>query len=207
MLIANLKRYFIAGLLFWIPLALTFFLLKFFIETIDSMVLPTFLENFEVKGYRVPGIGVLILVVIIFITGLFIANVIGNKLVVIGESFLARIPIVSSLYKSVKQISDTLIEGNNGAFRKVLLVRFPHENSWSLAFQTSLPSVDITEKTGSEMLGVFIPTAPSPVNGFFFFVSKDDVIEMPYSIENTLKYIVSMGVAQPATLKEPPKES
>ena len=128
------------------------------------------------------------------LTGVLAANYFGRQLLAVGESILARIPVVKSIYTSIKQVSDTLFSGSGEAFRKVLLVRYPHAEAWSIAFQTNVPS-SVADKLGADYLAVFIPTTPSPVNGFYFFVKRSESIELNISVEQALKFIISMGVA------------
>ena len=132
-----------------------------------------------------------------FGTGLVATNIIGQKMVQLWEALLSRIPVVKSIYYSVKQVSDTLFTGTGESFRKVLLVRYPHPDAWAVAFQTGNPARPIAQLLPDEHVGVFIPTTPSPVNGFFFFVKRRDVIEIDISVDDALKYIVSMGVVPP----------
>jgi uncharacterized membrane protein len=145
----------------------------------------------------ITGIGALLTVLVVFLTGLVAANIVGQKMVRFWEGVLARIPVVKSIYYSVKQVSDTLFSGSGIAFRKVLLVRYPHPEAWSVAFQTGHPARDVADMLPEEHVGVFIPTTPSPVNGFFFFVKRKDVIELDMDVDEALKYIVSMGVVAP----------
>lgn len=194
-----LKKYFITGLLIWIPLAITVWVLSAIIGTMDQSLrlLPEAIHPTNLLGINIPGIGALLTLLVILLTGLVTTNIIGQRLVRFWESLLARIPIVKSIYYSVKQVSDTLFSGNGNAFRKVLLVRYPHGNAWSVAFQTGTPALHIGEMLSEEHVSVFIPTAPSPVNGFFFFVKKSETIELDIGIDDALKYIVSMGVVPP----------
>ncbi len=145
-------------------------------------------------GFRVPGLGVILTAMIILATGVFGANFFGQKIIDFWERQLTRIPVVKTIYGSVKQVSDTLLSGSGHAFRKVLLVRYPHPEAWSLAFQTNVPEA-VKNLLPDEHVAVFIPTTPSPVNGFYFFVKKSEAIELDISVERALKYIVSMGVA------------
>ncbi|MBZ0069187.1 MAG: DUF502 domain-containing protein, partial [Thiobacillus sp.] len=145
-------------------------------------------------GVRIPGLGVILTLLVIVLTGMFGANFFGQKIIDFWERQLTRIPVVKSIYGSVKQVSDTLLSGNGHAFRKVLLVRYPHPQAWSMAFQTNMPD-EVVHTLSDEYVAVFIPTAPSPVNGFYFFVKKSEVIELNVSVDRALKYIVSMGVA------------
>lgn len=193
------KKYFITGLLIWIPLAITVWVLTAIIGAMDQSLrlLPTAIHPVNLLGINIPGVGALLTLLVILLTGLVATNIIGQRLVRFWEALLARIPIVKSIYYSVKQVSDTLFSGNGEAFRKVLLVRYPHPQAWSVAFQTGSPSSQISELLPDEHVSVFIPTAPSPVNGFFFFVKKSETIELDISIDDALKYIVSMGVVPP----------
>jgi uncharacterized membrane protein len=194
-----LKKYFITGLLIWIPLAITVWVLTLIVQTMDQslLLLPQAIRPERLLGIYIPGIGALLTVLVVLLTGLVAANIVGQRLVRFWEALLARIPVVKSIYYSVKQISDTLFSGSGEAFRKVLLVRYPHPQAWSVAFQTGIPALEVTKQVGDELVSVFIPTAPSPVNGFFFFVKKSDTIELDMSVDDALKYIVSMGVVGP----------
>ena len=195
-----LKRYFITGLLIWVPLAITAWVLALIVRTMDQslLLLPETIRPERLLGLYIPGIGAVLTLLVVFLTGLITANIIGQKLVRFWEGVLARIPVVKSIYYSVKQVSDTLFSGNGEAFRKVLLVRYPHPEAWSVAFQTGSPPREVAQHSDDEMVSVFIPTAPSPVNGFFFFVRKRDTVELDISVDEALKYIVSMGVVAPA---------
>lgn len=197
--VASLKKYFITGLLIWVPLAITAWVLTMIVGTMDQSLrlLPQAIHPEKLLGFYIPGAGVVLTLLVVFLTGLVTANFIGQKLVLFWEGLLARIPVVKSIYYSVKQVSDTLFSGNGEAFRKVLLVHYPHPQAWSVAFQTGTPARQIGELLEDEYVSVFIPTAPSPVNGFFFFVKKSETIELGISVDDALKYIVSMGVVPP----------
>jgi uncharacterized membrane protein len=194
-----LKKYFITGLLIWVPLAITAWVLSLIVRSMDQslLLLPRSIQPEQLLGVYIPGIGALLTVLVVFFTGVVTANIVGQKLVLFWEGALSRIPVVKSIYYSVKQVSDTLFSGNGVAFRKVLLVRYPHSEAWSVAFQTGHPARDVADMLPDEHVGVFIPTTPSPVNGFFFFVKRTDVIELDMNVDEALKYIVSMGVVAP----------
>jgi len=194
-----LRKYFVTGLLIWVPLAITAWVLSLIVRTMDQslLLLPRALQPEQLLGIYIPGVGVLLTLAIVLATGVVTANIIGQKMVRFWESVLSRIPVVKSIYYSVKQVSDTLFSGSGEAFRKVLLVRYPHPEAWAVAFQTGTPTSDVQQHTDGEVVSVFIPTAPSPVNGFFFFVKKTDTIELDMSVDDALKYIVSMGVVAP----------
>ncbi|MDD5388110.1 MAG: DUF502 domain-containing protein [Gallionellaceae bacterium] len=193
-----MKRYFITGLLIWVPLGITIWVISALIGAMDQtlLLLPEHWRPYYWLGIYIPGLGVILTGVVIVITGLFAANLIGQRLVRFWESLLQRIPVVKSIYGSVKQVSDTLLSGSGLAFKKVLLVRYPHPEAWSLAFQTNIPS-EVKAQFDAEHVAVFIPTTPSPVNGFYFYVRRDAVIELDMPVEVALKAIVSMGVVAP----------
>ena len=190
-----IRNYFITGLLIWVPLVITLWVLDLLVAMMDQslLLIPRAWRTESWLGMHVPGLGVILTLAVVFATGVFAANMIGQRLVKFWEGVLARIPLVNTLYHGVKQVSDTLFSGSGHAFRKVLLVRYPHPHAWSLAFQTNVPT-EVAGHLQGEYVAVFIPTTPSPVNGFYFYVRREDVIETDLSVETALKYIVSMGV-------------
>ncbi len=194
-----MKKYFITGLLIWVPLGITAWVLSLIVRSMDQslLLLPQAIHPEHLLGIYIPGLGALLTLLVVFLTGLVATNIVGQKMVRFWEGVLARIPVVKSIYYSVKQVSDTLFSGSGVAFRKVLLVRYPHPEAWSVAFQTGHPARDVADMLPDEHVGVFIPTTPSPVNGFFFFVRRADVIELDMNVDEALKYIASMGVVAP----------
>jgi uncharacterized membrane protein len=191
-----MKKYFITGLLVWVPLGITVWVLNLTIGTMDKtlLLLPHNWQPDNFLPFHIPGLGVILTLLVVGSTGLLVRNMFGQAMLRYWESVLLRIPFVNSIYKGVKQISDTLLSGNGNSFRKVLLVRYPHANTWSLAFQTSVPS-EVVAQFNEEYVAVFIPTTPSPVNGFYFFLRKSDTIELDMTVDMALRTIVSMGVA------------
>ncbi len=201
-----LKRYFITGLLIWVPLVITVWVLELLVGTLDGLLLwlPPQYRPDAWLGMHVPGLGAIIVLLVILLTGMIMANYFGRQLLAFWESLLSRIPVVKSIYNSVKQVSDTLFSGKGEAFRKVLLVRYPHPQAWSIAFQTNVPA-EVSARLDADYVAVFIPTTPSPVNGFYFYVKKSETIELDISVDLALKYIVSMGVVaspSPAQVRE-----
>jgi uncharacterized membrane protein len=194
-----MKKYFITGLLIWVPLVITLWVLDFLISTMDQSLrlLPPEWRPEVVFGYHIPGLGVILTLVVVFLTGLFTANILGQRLVKFWEWLLSRIPVVKSIYSGVKQVSDTLFSGQGQAFRKVLLVQYPREGSWIIAFQTGQPGGDVANHLKGEYVSVYVPTTPNPTSGFFLMMPKSDVIELDMSVDDALKYIISMGVAAP----------
>lgn len=192
----------------WVPLGITIWVLDLTISTLDQslLLLPVNWYPDKLLGIHIPGLGVILTVVIVLGTGLLVHNVLGQRLLRYWEGLLRRIPVVSSIYHSVKQVSDTLLSSNGLAFRKVLLVRYPHPEAWSLAFQTAIPG-EVTQQLKDEYVGVFIPTAPSPVNGFYFYVRRTDTIEINISVDVALKSIISMGVVATPAMPYVPKNN
>lgn len=190
-----MKKYLLTGLLIWIPIGITLWVLNLVVGTLDQslLLLPVEWTPQRFLGINIPGIGTLLSLIVVLVTGLLARNIFGQQLLRYWEGLLHRIPVVNSIYHSVKQVSDTLLSSNGQSFRKVLLVRYPHPEAWSLAFQTTIPG-DVRQQLNEEYVGVFIPTAPSPVNGFYFYVRKADTIELNMSVDVALKTIISMGV-------------
>ena len=190
-----MKKYLLTGLLVWVPLGITAWVLNITIGMLDQslLLLPAHWRPEYWLGFYIPGLGVILTVVVLLVTGLIVRNVLGQQLLRYWEGILRRIPFVNAIYNSVKQVSDTLLSGKKSAFGKVLLVRYPHPEAWSLAFQTSVPG-GVAQKIGDEYVGVFIPTTPSPLNGFYFFVRKADTFEVDISVDMAFKSIISMGV-------------
>ena len=190
-----MKKYFITGLLVWVPLGITLWVLNLTVSTMDQTLwlLPQAWHPDRLLGIHIPGWGIILTLLIIGLTGMLVRNVLGQRLLFLWEGVLHHIPFVNSIYKGVKQVSDTLLSGNGNSFRKVLLVRYPHPEAWSLAFQTSVPH-EVAGRFDEEYVAVFIPTTPSPVNGFYFFIRKADTIELNMTVDVALRAIVSMGV-------------
>ena len=190
-----LKRYFLTGLLILVPLGITFWVLTALFAFMDQslLLLPQAWRPETWLGVSIPGLGLILTAVVIVLTGLLATNLIGQRLVAFWEGLMTRIPVVKSIYGSVKQVSDSLLSGSGMAFRKVLLVRYPHPDAWSLAFQTNVPD-EVASQLDDEYVAVFIPTTPSPVNGFYFYLRRDAVIELDMSVDAAFKAIVSMGV-------------
>lgn len=190
-----MKKYLLTGLLVWIPIGITLWVLNLVVSTLDQslLLLPAEWTPQKFLGINIPGIGTLLSLIVVLFTGLLARNIFGQQLLRYWEGLLHRIPVVNSIYHSVKQVSDTLLSSNGQSFRKVLLVRYPHPEAWSLAFQTTVPG-DVRQQLNEEYVGVFIPTAPSPVNGFYFYVRKADTIELNMNVDAALKTIISMGV-------------
>ncbi|MCK0509174.1 DUF502 domain-containing protein [Aromatoleum anaerobium] len=202
-----MKKYFITGLLIWIPLSITFMVLAWIVGTLDQIIewLPDGLQPRNAIGFNIPGAGLVVGLLIVLATGLVAANVIGQKLVRYWEALLARIPVVKSLYYGVKQVSDTLFSSTGQAFRKALLVQYPRHGSWTIAFLTGAPGGDAANHLKGDHVSVYVPTTPNPTSGFFLMMPKEDVIELDMSVDEALKYIISMGVVAPAVRSARPR--
>jgi uncharacterized membrane protein len=196
---AGLRRYLVAGLLVWVPLGVTLLIIGFLVDLMDQtlLLLPHAWQPEQIIGFRIPGLGFLLTFAVVLVTGVFVANLAGQQLLGLGEKLLGRIPLVRSIYGSVKQLTESMFTGGGKSFRKVLLVRYPHPGSWTLAFQTGEGSREIRDKTGREVVSVFVPTTPNPTSGFFLIVPRDEVIELDISVDEGLKMLLSVGVVAP----------
>jgi uncharacterized membrane protein len=197
---ATLRRYFIAGLLVWIPLGITLWVLSLLVGLMDAslLLLPESYRSDALFGMHVPGLGIILTLAIVLATGALAANYFGRQLLSFGDTVLNRIPIVRSVYGGVKQISDTLFDPHGKAFRRAVLVRYPHPGTWTVALVTGAPQHEVAGILGMEHISVFVPTTPNITAGFFLIVPHADVIELDMSVDDALKYIISMGVAEPA---------
>lgn len=195
----SLKKYFITGLLIWVPLVITAWVLTLVIGTMDQslLLLPRELRPEHYLGFPLPGLGTILTIGVVLLTGLVTANIVGQRLVRFWEGVLGRIPVVKSIYYSVKQVSDTLFSSNGEAFRKALLVEYPRKGSWTIAFLTGTPGGDPARHLGPDHVSVYVPTTPNPTSGFFLMLPRAEVIELEMSVDEALKYIISMGVVAP----------
>ena len=202
-----MKKYFITGLLIWLPLAITYMVIAWIVGTLDAILLwpPAESQPSRYIGFDIPGVGVVASLLLVFFTGLVAANVLGQKLVQLWEALLARIPVVKSIYYSVKQVSDTVFSSSGQAFRKALLVQYPREGVWTIAFLTGQPGGDAAEHLRGDYVSVYVPTTPNPTSGFFLMMPREDVIELDMSVDEALKYIISMGVVAPPLRKPVPR--
>jgi uncharacterized membrane protein len=193
------KKYLITGLLIWIPLVITIWVLKLVVDTLDQslLLLPEKWRTESFLGVHIPGMGVILTLVIVFATGVFATNFFGAQLVRLWHGILHRIPVVNSIYSSVKQISDTLFSSSGQAFRKALLVQWPREGMWTIAFLTGTPGGDVVNHLPGDFVSVYVPTTPNPTGGYFVMVARKDVIELDMTVDAALKYIISMGVVAP----------
>lgn len=192
----KIRRYLATGLLVWIPLAVTLFILRLLINLMDGLI-PTPLRPENLFGFHIPGLGVILTFTLLVVTGFLAANLLGRKLIGFWEAFLARIPLVSWVYSGVKKVAETLLSPKSQSFRKVLLMEYPRKGIWSLCFQTSSELGEVQARTGTEVMCVFVPTTPNPTSGFIILVPKDDVIELDMTVDQALRMIISLGVVVP----------
>ena len=194
----NVRRYLLAGLVVWLPILATFGILRFIIDLLDQTLslVPAAYQPEQLFGFRLPGFGVLLSLILLLITGIVATNILGQRLFIWSEGILDKIPLVRSIYNTSKQVIQAIFGTNSQAFRKVLLVEYPRKGMWSIAFQTGVATTVIGRD--KEMLSIFIPTTPNPTSGFLMMVPKEDVQELSMSIDEALKFIISLGMMQPA---------
>ena len=197
---ASLRRWLLAGLLVLVPLMITLAVLNWIIGTLDQtlLILPEAWHPDRLLGFHIPGFGALLTLLIVLLMGAIASNFFGRRLVQWGNALLSRIPIVRSIYSSVKQVSDTLFSENGNAFRKALLVQWPREGVWTIGFLTGLPGGDVVNHLPGDYLSVYVPTTPNPTGGYFVMLKKSDCIELKMSVDEALTYVISMGVVVPS---------
>lgn len=196
----TLRKYIIAGLLVWLPLAATVAIIKLVIDLLDGLILllPPDYQPANVLGFSVPGYGIVLAIAILLLTGMLAANLFGRRLVEFWEAVLNRIPLVRTIYKSVKQISTTLLDSDGKSFRKVIMLEYPRKGVWSIGFLTN-PHVsnELEQTDNNDMVAVFVPTTPNPTSGFILMVPQEEIVELDMTIEEGFKFIISMGVIIP----------
>ncbi|MBI2772078.1 MAG: DUF502 domain-containing protein [Burkholderiales bacterium] len=195
-----LRKWLFAGLLVIVPLAITVWVLQWIVSTLDQtlLILPGAWQPDKLLGFHIPGFGVLLALAILLVVGAAASNFLGKKLVVWGDAILGRIPVVRSIYTSVKQVSDTLFSPGGNAFRVAVLVQWPRPDVWTIGFVTGSPGGDVSNYLLGEYLSVYVPTTPNPTGGYFVMLRRSDCIELKMSVDEALKYVVSMGVVSPA---------
>lgn len=207
-----MKKYLIAGLLVWLPLAVTIWVLQAVLGLLDGVfvwllngsqaVLPEGSHSAIEMLRRIPGLGVLVMLIGLLLTGMFATNVVGQWSLRQGHRLLTRIPIVKSIYSSVQQVSDTLFSSSGNAFREAVLVQYPREHAWTIAFVTGKPGGEAATHLAGDYLSIYVPTTPNPTSGFFLMLPRADVIPLAMSVDDALKYVISMGVVAPPIVLE-----
>jgi uncharacterized membrane protein len=195
----SLRRYLIAGLLIWVPLGVTLLVLMWLVDVMDTtlLLLPLQYQPETLLGMRIPGLGIVLTVAVLLVTGVVAANLFGRQLVAGWESLLQRIPLVRSIYMGVKQLMEMLFSPGGQSFRKVLLIEYPRAGLWTLAFQTGVTVGEAQYKTSQNVVNVYVPTTPNPTSGFFIMVPQCDVVELDMSVDDGLKMLISMGAIVP----------
>ena len=195
----SLRSYLLTGLVVWLPILITIGELRFIIDLLDNTLalIPKAYQPEQLIGHYIPGLGVVLSLIILLVTGIIATNYFGQRLVAWGESILSKIPLVRSIYKTVKQVINALMSTNSEAFRKVVLIEYPRKGLWTIAFQTGTANSGINNKTKEELISVFVPTTPNPTSGFLMMLPRNDVIELDMSIDEALKFIISLGVMPP----------
>ena len=198
----RLRNYFISGLLFWIPLALTVIVIKFFLELINNLIpqkyLPETLFNLDTA---IPGSGIILVLLVIFITGVMVTNILGRKLVALWERVLNKIPGFRNVYNVLKKVSDTVFNTSTESFRKAFLIQYPSKGIWVIAFQSGDYKGEAKSIIGEEIMNLFVPTTPNPTSGFFVMLAKKDAFELDMSVEEAFKLVISAGVVTPNSVK------
>ena len=200
----RLRRYFVAGLLFWVPVTVTILIISFLVDLLDrSMLLvPLKYRPETLFGVSVPGLGVLFAIILVFLTGVVVANLLGRRLLQFWEALLSRIPFVRSIYATAKQVMETVVSGNGKSFREVVMLEYPRRGLWCLAFVTGKGLPAAREITGDELINIYVPTTPNPTSGFFLMVAEKEIVRLDLSVEDGLKLILSTGVILPQTSVE-----
>ena len=195
-----LRKWLFPGLRVILPGLITAWVLNWIVSTLDQtlQILPGAWHPDKLLGIHIPGFGVLLTLLILLVVGAVASNFAGRKLVQWGDALVHRIPVVRSIYSSVKQVSDTLFSESGNAFRTAVLVQWPREGVWTVAFVTGAPNGEIAAYLRDEFVSVYVPTTPNPTGGYFVMVRKSDCVELDMSVDSALKYIVSMGVVAPA---------
>ncbi len=201
-MLTKLRKYIITGLLIWVPLGITIFVIRVLVNLMDQTIvlLPPAWRPEALFGFNIPGLGIVISAMVIFITGFFLTNFAGKRLIKAWENILDRIPLVRSIYSSVKQVTSTILSSDNNTFNEVLLIQYPRKGIWTLCFKTSDSPKSFNETTGEELITVFVPTTPNPTSGFILFIPKDEARKLDIDVEDALKLVMSLGVVTPENI-------
>ncbi len=200
----RIRRYLVAGILVWAPLAVTWFLLKIGVGLMDKTlaIIPARYQPDELLGVHVPGLGVILTIIVLLVTGVLAANFVGRAFVGGWESLMDRIPVVRAIYSAAKNFAEMVFSDSSQSFKKVLLIQYPRKGLYSLAFQTSSELGEVQGRTGDEVVCCFLPTTPNPTSGFIIIVPRKDIIELDMDVDEALKMIISLGVVVPTWRKD-----
>jgi len=198
--VKRLRRYLVAGILVWLPLGITFILLRFLVALTDRTLnlLPLRYRPEEWLGFAIPGLGVLLTIIVLLLTGLLAANIVGRSVVGGWESLMDRIPVVRSIYAAAKNFAEIVFSDSGHAFKKVLLVEYPRKGMYTLTFQTASNLGEVQDRTGEDVVCCFVPTTPNPTSGFIIIVPRKDVIELDMEVDSAVRFVMSLGVVVPS---------
>ncbi len=196
----------LTGVLIWVPLGVTFLVVKAIVELLDKLLLflPLQWRPENLLGFDLPGFGIVLAIAVVFFTGMFLTNILGNKMVSLWEQLLSHIPIIRSIHTAVKQLIHTFFSDDSQSFKQVLLIEYPRKGLWTLAFQSNDNDGEIADKVGHKMINVFVPTSPNPTSGFVLIVPEETATPLEMSVEDGLRMIMSLGVVMPEDAKEIP---
>ncbi len=196
---SRFRRYFIAGLLLWVPIWVTFLLVRFLVDLMDKtlQLLPAHYQPDYLLNMHIPGLGLIFTLLVLLITGLLITNIVGNRLLNIWEKIIDRIPLIRSIYHAVKQVVQTFFSSSDDSFKRVFLIEYPRKGLWSIAFQTNANFLPGKQLTGKDLLTVFVPTTPNPTSGFIVLIPREEAMELNISVDDALKMVISLGVVVP----------
>ena len=200
----RLRRYIVAGILIWVPIGVTIFLLRLLVGILDRslLLIPAQYRPEEMLGFAIPGLGIVLMLLILLVTGVLGANIVGRSTVGLWESLLERIPVVRSVYSAAKNFTEIVFSDSSQSFKKVLLIEYPRKGLYSLAFQTSSELGEVQGRTGEEVVCTFVPTTPNPTSGFIIIVPRREVTELDMDVDEALKMIISLGVVVPTWRKD-----
>ncbi len=208
-MLARFRKFIITGLLIWIPLGITILVIKLLVDLLDKtiLLLPPSWRPEVLFGFDIPGLGIFISAMVIFVTGFILTNFVGRRLIKWGEKLLDRIPLVRTIYSAVKQVTATVLSPENETFNEAFLIEYPRKGIWTLGFKTGDSPKSFEKVIGKELLTIFVPTTPNPTSGFILYIPKTDVIELDISVEAALKLVMSLGVVTPETVQKQIEEN
>lgn len=195
----GIRRYLVTGLIIWLPLVVTVLVVRFLIGLMDRtlVLIPPAYRPEELLGFAIPGLGLVLTLLVLFVSGVLGANLFGRRIVGLWESILNRIPLIRSVYSGAKQVAETVLSDGDTSFKRVFLIEYPRKGVWSLCFQTSTELAEIQHKTAAQVICVFVPTTPNPTSGFILMVPRADLVALDMSVDEGLKMIISLGVVVP----------
>ena len=202
-MLIKLRKYLITGLLIWVPLGVTILVIKLLVDMLDKtlLLLPHAWRPATLLGFDIPGLGIILSTLFVFITGFLITNLAGRKFISWGESLLDRIPLVRSIYSALKQVTETILSPDKNSFRQVVLIEYPRKDIWIIGFQTSDSPEEFNQLSGEKLLTIFVPTTPNPTSGFIIMVPEKDTKKLDMDVEDALKMVISLGVVTPTHKK------